>query len=370
MNAPLVFVDQSGQPGGAEMCLRDIAPGFRGVSRVVLFQSGPFAEMLRSEGIPVDVLSGAATGVDKSASVLRALAGAAASLTRLPRLRRMLGSPRTLYLNTAKAIVLGRAAFPLGGPRLICHLHDLFHKSHFSRANLAALVASANRCDLAIANSRAAARHDLLVANSENVQRRIRKHYGRESVVVHPPVNLSRFAVTPASDGSALIVSRLLSYKNIDLAVRAFSGSGRRLVIVGEGPDRPRLERMAGEGIEFVGRLDDNAVRDLYARCRMFILPGEEDFGITPLEAMACGKPVVALARGGATESLIEGATGVFFHEESPAALAEAVKRCESISWNPDTLRARAMEFSEEAFARKMQGILSDLCSSKSLKQT
>jgi len=204
----------------------------------------------------------------------------------------------------------------------------------------------------------AAAGMKVLVANSENVRKRIERNYGLPSVVVHPPVETSRFDLSSAEEGYYLIVSRLLGYKNIALAVRAFSQTGRRLVILGEGPYRANLEAIAGPTITFCGRMTDREILRYYSQCRALILPGEEDFGITPVEAMACGKPVVALARGGALETVVEGRTGVFFRESSEEALLQAVSDCETTSWDRTAIRAHALLFSKEAFLEKMTRLL------------
>lgn len=205
---------------------------------------------------------------------------------------------------------------------------------------------------------RAAARMDVLVANSRNVQNRIRKYYGLDSLVIHPPVETSRFHASAEDDGAYLIVSRLLGYKNIELPVRAFARSGRRLIVVGDGPYRARLEAMAGPSVTFCGRLSDPDLHAQYAKCRALVFPGEEDFGITPVEAMACGKPVVALGRGGALETVVDGKTGTFFSEATEDALEEAIRRSEGIAWDRDAIRAHAREFSKEAFLKKMSAVL------------
>lgn len=207
------------------------------------------------------------------------------------------------------------------------------------------------------ADIEATARHTLLIANSRNVQQRIANNYKLKSEVIHPPVQIAKFPLSEVEDGFYLILSRLLGYKRVDLAVEAFSraGSKKRLVIVGDGPDLPRLRAIAGGNIEFKGRLSDAEIADHYARCRAFILPGEEDFGITPLEAMACGKPVVAFGRGGACETILDGKTGVFFHEPSPDSLFDAVNRLESLNWNPESIRQHALTFSPERFAERLQ---------------
>ncbi|MBE2203393.1 MAG: glycosyltransferase [Chthoniobacterales bacterium] len=204
----------------------------------------------------------------------------------------------------------------------------------------------------------AAGRMDVLVANSRNVQERIKRCYHLDSQVIHPPVETARFSLSGSEEGYYLIVSRLLGYKNVQLPVRAFTRTGQRLVVVGDGPYRSQLEQMAGPSVKFCGRLPDSEIQDHYAKCRGMILPGEEDFGITPVEAMACGKPVIALARGGALETVLDGITGVFFSGSSEEAFLDAVTRCENIAWNKDAIRDRALLFSKEAFLEKTMRLL------------
>ena len=206
-----------------------------------------------------------------------------------------------------------------------------------------------------------AARVDEFVANSENVRRRIRRAWGRESVVVHPPVAVESCYTKP-SEGYYLAVAELVAYKRLDVAVEVCARSGRRLRIVGEGPEYRRLKRLVGGGVEFCGRVPDEELRELYAQCRALIMPGEEDFGITPVEALASGKPVVALRRGGAVESVpaVEPFGGVFFERPEAAGLAAALDELErrEVEVEPEALRAFARRFSEEEFARKMRPIL------------
>ena len=196
----------------------------------------------------------------------------------------------------------------------------------------------------------AAQRFDVIVANSEAVRQRIAQIYRREALVIHPPVQLGRFIPTVTGDGYYIVVSRLSAYKAIDRAVLACSRSGRRLVVVGEGPDRKRLEALAGPTVTFTGWASDSEVQHLMQRARGLIFPAEEDFGIAPVEAQACGKPVIAYARGGALETVIEGVTGCFFHERTEDALQAALDRAESILWNPEAIRKNAERFSEDQF--------------------
>jgi glycosyltransferase involved in cell wall biosynthesis len=206
-----------------------------------------------------------------------------------------------------------------------------------------------------------AARVDQFVANSENVRRRIAKTYRRDSEVIHPPVAIDSFYWKEPQD-YFLIVSELVSYKRIDMAVRLFSRTGRRLRIVGDGPEYRELRRKSAENVEFCGRVSDEELRGLYARCRALVMPGEEDFGINAVEALASGKPVIALGRGGALESVpVENPRcGVLYREQSETGLADAVCAFESLEgeFKPEQLQAAAARFSESEFAAKMQRVL------------
>jgi len=206
---------------------------------------------------------------------------------------------------------------------------------------------------------RAAARaYDVIVANSENVRRRIAKCYGRDAELVYPPVDVDRFEVSQKDDGFYLVVSRLVAYKSIQRAIEAANALGRRLVIVGNGPDRNRLLGMAGPTVEFRGHIPDAEVRNLMETCKALIFPGEEDFGITPVEAAACGKPVLAYKAGGALETVIEGETGCFF-DQAHVTLVDAMLACEATKWNPDRIRANAERFSEACFHDSIARVVS-----------
>lgn len=202
---------------------------------------------------------------------------------------------------------------------------------------------------------------DRFVGISRAVADRVRKFYRREAAVIYPPVNCSAFAPQPGREqGYYLVVSRLIPYKRIDLAVDAFTRLGLPLKIVGGGRDEAALRARAGRNVEFVGRVPDEALKDLLARCRAFIFPGEEDFGITPLEANASGRPVVAYAGGGALDTVVDGETGVFFHEQTVDALAAAVQRGEALTWDPHRIREHAERFDTTVFRRDLMAFVED----------
>jgi glycosyltransferase involved in cell wall biosynthesis len=203
----------------------------------------------------------------------------------------------------------------------------------------------------------AAQRVDYFIAGSVNAARRIKKFYRRDSHVLPPPVNCSLFSSSEHAADYFLIVSRLLSYKRIDLAVEACATLGVPLKVVGDGTDRRRLESLAGPSVSFLGRVSDVEVRSLMARCRALIVPGEEDFGLTPLEAQAAGRPVIAYAAGGALETVVDGKTGVFFMEQTVEALVEKLRGFED-NFDPAMLRSNARRFDTPVFKETLFGLL------------
>jgi glycosyltransferase involved in cell wall biosynthesis len=196
----------------------------------------------------------------------------------------------------------------------------------------------------------AAQRVDHFVAISRTVQARIQKFYHRQAPVIYPPVDCAAFGPSEQIDDYYLIVSRLIPYKRIDLAVRAFSRLGLPLVIVGDGRDRAALERLAGPTVRFVGRVSDAERKAYMAHCRAFVFPGEEDFGITPLEAHAAGRPVIAYAAGGALDTVVDGVTGAFFHEQTVEALASTVASFRPETCDPQAIRRQAERFDVPRF--------------------
>jgi glycosyltransferase involved in cell wall biosynthesis len=208
-----------------------------------------------------------------------------------------------------------------------------------------------------------AARVDLFLANSSNVKRQIKKYYGRDAIVVHPPVDVDGFTATDEDAGDFyLSVGQLVRYKRIDLAIEACNRLNRRLIIIGEGPEYRNLRKLAGPSITFLGKQDFASLRWHYARCRALLFPGEEDFGIVPVEAMAAGRPVIALRRGGALETVIAGRTGLFFEKQNVESLERALLDFEGVEslFDPAIIMQHARQFSRSEFKRRMGKILAE----------
>jgi glycosyltransferase involved in cell wall biosynthesis len=209
-----------------------------------------------------------------------------------------------------------------------------------------------------------AARVDHFVANSRHVAGRIRRYYDRVATVVYPPVDTAFF--TPegrSSDNYLLVVSALVPYKRLDLAIAAAQAARLPLKIVGRGPELARLRRLAGPDVSFLGSLTNEEIRDLYRHAAAVLLPGEEDFGMVPVEAQACGCPAVALARGGALETVVDGVTGVLVEESSVSAFADGLRRARELRVDIGALRAHAERFSTDVFLAGMTRAISDVLS-------
>ena len=301
-------------------------------------------------------------GVARNYRKMLPIMGAAATSLRIP--------PGDLLLTTSSCVA--HAFRPPKGMKMLCYCVTpmryawLFPKEYLGpvKAALAApYFAHLRRWD------RRHAQHvDRFVAISRHVQERIRSFYGRESDVVYPPVDTDR--CTPAPDGGEanggydLIVSALVPYKRIDLAVEAYRRLGYPLKIVGTGSGAAKIAHGAAPNVEFLGWRSDDEILALYRNCRFLIFPGEEDYGLVPLEAMACGKPVIAFGRGGATETVENGTSGVFFAKQTADELCDAVARAEKIGWDRAAIRSRALSFGIPQFldgmARCIRETLSD----------
>ncbi len=223
-----------------------------------------------------------------------------------------------------------------------------------ARAVLPRMVKKLRRWDYA-----AAQRPNYLVANSAEVAGRIKKYYDRESTVIHPPVEVERFLDKPSKEGDYyLVVSRLIPYKKTDLAIEACNKLGKKLIVVGRGTDYKNLQKLAGPTVEFVQNADDKQVEKLFLNCKAFLFPAFEDFGITPVEAMAAGKPVICYGQGGATESVVNGKTGVFFPKQNGDSLAQAIEDFEKLKFDSKSIREHAKKFSETRFLEEIGGYI------------
>lgn len=194
------------------------------------------------------------------------------------------------------------------------------------------------------------------IANSQCVANRIKKYYRKDSEVIYPPVDISRFSIGDKIDDYFLIVSRLLPYKRFDIAIKTFKDLKMPLKIIGEGPDEKRLKKMAqgASNIEFLGRLSDEETKRYFSRSKAFIFPSEEDFGIVQVEAMASGRPVIAYRAGGALEIVVENKTGLFFDEQTPESLKQTLEKFKSENFNPEAIREFSKKFNKEIFKEKI----------------
>lgn len=206
------------------------------------------------------------------------------------------------------------------------------------------------------ADLRAAREVDQFLANSQHIAGRIKKYYGRDSQIIHPPVDIDQFAPSDARGDYFLVATRLEPYKRVDLAIAACAEAGLPLKIMGSGTDERRLRGLAGPAVEFTGRVSDQARGRLFAEARALLNPQEEDFGITAVEALASGTPVIAYAVGGAREILEDGRHGVLFTEQSVPALLRAIQEFQDRRFDPAALRRRATDFSEDTFVAAIRG--------------
>jgi glycosyltransferase involved in cell wall biosynthesis len=205
-------------------------------------------------------------------------------------------------------------------------------------------------------------RCDWFLANSVHVAKRIKKYYGRSATVIYPPVDTSIFSSIKNVGTYYLVVSALVPYKRVDLAVRVFNQIKKPLVIVGEGPEKNKLKKLSGSTISFVDWQPPHKLKEYYGNCKALIFPGEEDFGIVPVEAMACGKPIIAFGKGGALETVLgiqenldSQSTGIFFHQQTEEALINAIQHSETIAWNTDFIERHAEKFNTDNFKQKIK---------------
>lgn len=285
-----------------------------------------------------------------------------------------------LVLSSSHCVAKGVRVGP--GAKHICYCYSPMryvwdmHDSYFGREGVGALERLAMflcRGYLRSWDRKTAHRVDKFIAISRFVAERINNCYGRESEVVYPPVNASFYIPKKEPGDYFLMVTAMAPYKRVDLAIKAFNRLKLPLKIIGTGQMESRLREMAGPNIEFLGWRSDEESRDAYAGCRAFIFPGLEDFGITPLEAQSCGRPVIAFGKGGVLETVIPAnakrtekalnqATGLFFYEQNEGALEDAVLTFLKLEkdFHPEEIRNNALKFDRDEFKRKMEAHLKD----------
>ncbi|SDF96009.1 Glycosyltransferase involved in cell wall bisynthesis [Celeribacter baekdonensis] len=250
----------------------------------------------------------------------------------------------------------------------VCYCHspmryiwDHYHIYRNGAGRLARMMMPLMSHKLRIWDVTTAARVDRFVANSSFISQRIGKYYRRDADVIFPPVATDEFEISEKVGDHYLLAGEMVGYKRADLAIDAFNASGRKLVVVGDGEIRAELEKKAGANITFLGRVPFKELKEQFATCRALIFPGEEDFGIIPVEVMASGRPVIAYGRGGALDTVIEGTSGVHFSEQSVESLNGAIDRFEAdptLAGTPQDIRAFAQEFDTSVFKQKMAALI------------
>ncbi len=270
-------------------------------------------------------------------------------------------------LSTSSAFTHG--IITNGAPKHICYVHSparyLWDRTHDVIRHApwpARHYLHSTFHALRIWDAEVAARPDVLLAASKEVQRRVELYWRRESTVVYPPIDdfwLEENTIKEEGDPYFLIASTLVRYKRIDLAIEAVNAAGISLKIVGEGPEKNRLQKLAGKNVEFLGFQSQEALQKLYTNAHATLFPGEEDFGLVPLESMACGTPVIAYRSGGALETIIKGETGEFFDMPNPSSLQEILEKFDHKKYSVDTCKKQASLFSEQQFRDAISSFVS-----------
>ncbi len=346
--------------GGGRTCLgHDWLTGMRGGERVLEWHARAFPDA------PIAAIAGDRRFVSPSLASHRLLLsplGRIPGATRhfrkalpiLPWAAAHTAVPRDTRLLLTTSHCVAKGFRKPDGARHVCVCFSpmryawLFYEEYFGKNPVKAAIVKPILARLRKWDRESSIGVDRFVAISRHVAARIRDFYGRDCGLAYPPVDLRR--CTPDFGNSAsgkfdLIVSALVPYKRVDLAVRVYSRNGWPLKVVGVGGCEDALRRSAGPSVEFLGRQPDDVVTELYRRCRLLVFPGEEDYGIVPLEAQACGRPVVAFGRGGALETVVEGETGAFFESQTDEALEDAVARAAAARWDPRAIRRHAEKF-------------------------
>jgi glycosyltransferase involved in cell wall biosynthesis len=256
----------------------------------------------------------------------------------------------------------------------VCYCHtpmryiwNMYHEYRADAGRVTRLLMPPLSHYLRMWDAASAARVDSFVANSSTVASRIQRYYRRESTVIHPPVDTTAFSVAAPSDleDYYLMAGELVAYKRPDLAVRAFNEMKLKLVVIGGGEMLKEIRQIAGPNVTVLGSQPFDVLRQHYSRCRALIFPGEEDFGMVPVEAMASGRPIVAFGRGGATETVVDSITGVFFFEQTVEAISSAVRRLATVDIDPQKIATHAGQFGQAQFFQKMSAHIEGLLANR-----
>ena len=274
-----------------------------------------------------------------------------------------------LVLSSSSAWAHG--VIPDPGAVHVCYCHNPFRYAWNARSETLSARSAVSRAALGLVFQRwrqwdyiAAQRVDAYVANSHTTQERIARYFGRESTVLHPPVEIGRFA--PGTPGEEYVVlSELMPHKRIDVAVRAFTEMGLPLLVIGDGPDARRLKRLAGPTVRFAGRASDEDVAQMLGSARALVVTATEEFGIAAVEAQAAGRPVIALRHGGVVETLAAGRTGMFFDPCTPEALAATVRSFDALAIDPAACVANAARFAPASFQHGLEAVVEQALASK-----
>ena len=285
----------------------------------------------------------------------------------IPAIRAMPAPQADLLISTSHCVAKALPTNP--STRHICYCFTpmryawTFFDEYFGNNPAKALLAKPMLAYLRAWDRRSASQVDQFIAISDHIRKRISRCYNRDSLVVYPPVDTTRCTPSdsPPSCDYDLIVSALVPYKKIDLAIRAYAKLGYPLKIVGAGSQLNHLQSLATPNIQFLGWLDDDQILDLYRNCRQLIFPGEEDFGIVPVEVQACGRPVVAFARGGALETIVADHSGVFFQQQSVESILDAISTAASTNWDPATIRNNAQRFNTNNFITSLTSAMTSV---------
>lgn len=343
---------------GGEKCLESLIRLYPNCQiRTLLAQPAKLSDILRSKPIRTSFVQKIPGGVERYKWFLPLFPAAIRSLDPRP-------GECDLVISTSHCVAKGMRAPK--NVRHICYCFTpmryawLFFDEYFG--DFSPLLKPLVKAVLAWLRAwdRSASRHVTdFIAISEHVRKRIQKFYGRDAAVIYPPADLDFYTPAPgagnARDDFYLLVSALVPYKRADLAVEACKRLGRRLVVIGSGPELERLKALGGPAIEFKGWADNADIRDHYRRCRALIFPGEEDYGIVPVEAQGCGAPVIAFGAGGALETVRDGVSGLFFDQQTVEGLTAAIRKSEAAAWDPAAIRANAERFGEPRFRAEFE---------------